>query len=64
MRSIKMKFLPKDRVIIDADPDLVAVVTIARLLPDGAPTYRVEWFDSGTAREADVDEFRLSDAPQ
>jgi len=60
MCSIEMKFLPKDRVIIDGDPDLVTVVTIAQVKPDSAPTYCIEWFDAGTAKELWVNEFRLS----
>ena len=61
--GVDMKFLPKDRVIIDGDPDLVAVITVVRLLPDSAPTYQIEWFDAGTAKDMSIEEFRLMPEP-
>lgn len=63
MKTAEVMFLPKDRVIIDGDPDLVAVVTYVRLHADSAAQYNIEWFDAGDVRSATMDEFRLSAAP-
>jgi len=60
MRTVEIKFLPKDHVLVDGDKDLVTIVTTAQIKPDSAPLYCVEWFDAGTAKELWVHEFRLS----
>lgn len=64
MKTVDLKFLPKDRVIIDNDESLVAVVTFVRLHADSAPQYNVEWFDHGDAKSVTLDEFRLSGVTQ
>lgn len=63
MPQIEVKFVPKDRVIIDEDKDLIAIVTAINIHPDSAPQYAIEWFDAGSAKLLTLDEFRLSPAP-
>lgn len=62
MKTVQLKFLPKDRVIIDGDESLVVVVTSVRLHADSLPQYNVEWLDCADAKVATFDEFRLGEA--
>lgn len=62
MKTVRVKFLPKDKVVFDADDSLVATVVSVRLHADSRPQYVVEWFDCADLKSVTVDEFRLSEA--
>lgn len=59
MKSVEVKFLPKDRVHVDGDKSLTLTVIGIRIHPDSKPRYELEWFD-GVVKCVLLDEFRLT----
>jgi hypothetical protein len=59
--AFEARFAIRDRVIIDADPSLVARVLAVRFY-DGGHEVMVGWIADGQPQESVVDEWRLSHA--
>lgn len=55
-----MKFNVSDRVFIDGDASLIAIVTAVELRAMGAVRYELSWVASADIKHVYVDEFRIT----
>lgn len=62
LMKVEVKFYFGDKVCIDNDADMVALITGVRLFNPHCTEYEVDWFANGEPKRMTVDEWRLSAA--